>query len=90
MSRLQENDLSATEISNMQIKVMQFQNDLDDFAMRGGKQLEGIMKKKGKYLFCSKKRMIYEAWRDTVHNERTAYDRIARVIRKSNRRIGFS
>ena len=90
MSRIQENDLSATEISNMQIQVMQLQNNLDSFAMRGGKQLEGIMKKKGKYLFCSKKRMIFEAWRDHIHNERTAYERLSRVIRKSNRRIAFS
>ena len=90
MSRIQENDLSATEISNMQIQVMQLQVNLDNFAMRGGKQLEGIMKKKGKYLFCSKKRMIFEAWKDTVHNERTAYDRLSRVIRRSNRRIAFS
>lgn len=90
MSRLQENDLSATEISNLQIEVLRMQGNLDEFATRSGKQLEGIIKKRGKYLFCSKKRMVFDAWRDQAHNERTAYDRVARVFRKSARRVAFS
>ena len=90
MTRLEANDLSATEISNMQIQQMQLQVNLDDFSARHGKQLEQMMKKKGKFLFCSRKRMIFESWRDAVHNERTAYSRLTKVMKMANRRIAFS
>ncbi len=73
----------------MQIKVMQAQSNFDNYSMRHGKQLEGLMKKRGKYFFCSKKRMIFEGWRDHIHNERTAYQRLVAVMRGVNRRIAF-
>lgn len=58
--------------------------------MRHGKQLESMIKKKGKFFFCSKKRMIFEAWRDYMEQERGACGLIMKVIRHANRRIAFS
>ena len=52
--------------------------------MRHGKQLENMIKKKGKFFFFSKKRMIFEAWRDTIHNESVAYQKLVSLIKRAN------
>ena len=57
--------------------------------MRHGKQLENMIKKKGKFFFFSKKRMIFEAWRDTIQNESAAYQKLVVLIKRANQRVAF-
>lgn len=57
--------------------------------MKHGKQLENMIKKKGKFFFFSKKRMIFEAWRDTIYNENVAFKILTDSIKRANQRAAF-